>query len=732
MKWSAIVLALAACGDAPAVTGDPPLPGIAAFDPVLTARLTAATLPRIEPFTNRLALETSPYLLQHAHNPVSWYAWGDEAFERARREHKLVLVSIGYSTCHWCHVMEAESFSDEEVAAYVNATYVCIKVDREERPDVDALYMAAVQAMGHSGGWPLNVVVDAERRPVFGATYLGKAQLLGVLRQLRDVADREPERLDETSRQVVAHLSRAQPIAAGAVGPDAVERGARSLARVFDTEAGGFGTGTKFPSPPDLALLLRYHRRTNDADALAMVTFTLERIAAGGIHDHLGGGFHRYATDRHWRVPHFEKMLYDNAQLATLYLEAAQVTGDTELATITRTTLDYILREMSTEDGGFASATDADSRAPDGRLVEGRYFTWTPAEIDAVLGPELGSAMRAFYAVGGPAQVDGRSVLTTPRSVKDLAAVLGMAPEALAPQLEAARAKLLAARSKRPPPLRDDKVLTAWNALAISALARAGFAFRDNTYLDEAMRLAELVVRRARAENGGLYRSVRLGSARAAGTLEDYAYMTAALLDVFGATWEVRFLDEAEKLAAIVDGYFAAPQGGYFATDESGEQLLVRMRPTDDGVQPSGNAVAIDNLLRLAELTGTDRYRERAEKALASFAAELGAERRVPALRAALDRALDTPLEIVIVGASEVEREALLGEVRATFLPHATLVVGTDRQIASLARRVPFVEGKIAKGGRATAYVCERTICKLPVTDRAELAKLLAKVAPLR
>ena len=718
------------------MVGDPLLPGVAVVDPVLVARLAAVTAAHREPahpFTNRLAFETSPYLLQHAHNPVSWNAWGDEPFERARREHKLVLVSVGYSTCHWCHVMEAESFDDTEVAAYLNANFICIKIDREERPDLDAVYMTALLAMKGNGGWPMNMVVDAERRPVFGGTYLSKVQLLGVMRQLRGLQDTDPARLDDTARQLVEGLAREDAQPAGMPAPEVIERGARSLANVFDAESGGFGRGTKFPSPPELELLLRYHRRTGDPDALAMVTFTLEKIAAGGIHDHLAGGFHRYATDRQWLVPHFEKMLYDNAQLAVVFLEAAQITGEPGLAAISRTTLDYVLREMTSPEGGFYSATDADSRAPDGRLVEGWYFTWTPAEVDAVLGAEAGSLARAWFAVGGSAAVDGRSVLHTPRTLADAAATLDLPPAELGVKLEAARAAMLAARANRTAPLRDDKILTAWNGLMISALARAGFAFKDAGYLRAAARAAELVLARLRTPDGGLARSWRAGEARQAGTLEDYALLGAALLDLFEATWEPRWLDAALSIARQLEPRFGDPTaGGFFTTDAGGERLLVRTKPTDDGVQPSGNAVAIEVLLRLAELTGDPAWRAKADQAFSAFGSLLGTESRTPALRGALDRALDTPLEIVIVAPSDLaEAEPLLAEVRSAYLPQRTLVAVTSAQLPALLQRMPMLEGKSALKGLPTAFVCERASCKQPTSRPAELAAQLAKVKPL-
>ncbi len=717
------------------MVGDPWLPGVAVVDPVLVARLAAVTAAHREParpFTNRLAFETSPYLLQHAHNPVSWNAWGDEPFERARREHKLVLVSVGYSTCHWCHVMEAESFDDTEVAAYLNANFLCIKIDREERPDLDAVYMTALLAMKGNGGWPMNLVVDADRRPVFGGTYLSKAQLLDVMRQLRGLLERDPDRLDATARDVIAQLAREEARPSGMPAPELIERGARSLASAFDAEYGGFGRGTKFPSPPDLELLLRYHRRTGDPDALAMVTFTLEKLAAGGIHDHLAGGFHRYATDRQWLVPHFEKMLYDNAQLAVVFLEAAQITGDAELTTISRTTVDYVLREMTSPDGGFYSATDADSRSPEGRLAEGRYFTWTAAEVDAVLGAELGPIARAWFAVGGSASVDGRSVLHTPRTLADAAATSKLSVPELGAKLETARVAMLAARSRRTAPARDDKILTAWNGLMISALARAGFAFKDETYLRSAARAAELVLAKLHRPDGSLLRSWRAGEARQGGTLEDYALFAAALLDLFDVTWDPRWLDAAISTARQLESRFGDPAGGYYITDANGERLLVRTKPTDDGVQPSGNAVAIEVLLRLGELTGDPAWRARADQAFAAFGSVLGSESRTPALRGALDRALDTPLEIVIVAPGDLaEAEPLLAEVRSAFLPQRSLIAVTAAQLPALARRVPMLDGKSALNGLPTAFVCERSSCKQPTSEPAELAAQLAKVTPL-
>jgi uncharacterized protein YyaL (SSP411 family) len=514
---------------------------------------------------------------------------------------------------------------------------------------------------------------------------------------------------------------------------DAIERGARSLARVFDPQSGGFGKGTKFPSPPDLELLLRYFRRTNDPDALAMVTFTLEKIAAGGIHDHLAGGFHRYATDRNWLVPHFEKMLYDNAQLASVFLEAHQISGEEGFGDAARSTLAYLRDEMTSREGGFYSATDADSRTPDGTIAEGYYFTWTPAEIDAVLGPEAGGHARAWYAVGGSAAVDGRSVLHTPRTLADLAATLDIAdPRELALELESSRLLLLRERQKRTAPSRDDKILTAWNGLAISAFAQAGFAYDSDRDVRIAATAADFVLAHLRAPDGGLMRSYRAGRARHAGTLEDYAYLAAGLLDLFEASWDRKWLEAALAIARELDRRFADPAGGYFATDAGGERLLVRDRPTDDGVLPSANAVAIDVMLRLDTLTEDASWRAKADLALGAFGGVLAAETRTPALRGALDRALDTALEIVIVAPADLAAaQPLLAEVRKRYLPNATVIAVTEAQLTALVPLVPMLDGKHALGGVPTAFVCERSACKQPTALAAELGAQLDVTKPL-
>ncbi len=705
MRFAILLLAFA-CGRGEPRSGDPRLPGVDAVDDALTGRLRTASdahgapyhtrnlAPEGTPrFTNRLILETSPYLLQHAHNPMNWYAWGDEPFARARREHKLVLLSIGYSTCHWCHVMEADSFEDEEVARVVNASYISIKVDREERPDLDALYMQAEVALTGSGGWPMTIVADADRRPVFGGTFLPKARLLATLAQ---IAATDRTQLEDVAHRLTEALAREDPRGGSLPGPDAIVRGARGLAASFDPMYAGFGRDHKFPSVPDLELLLRYQRRAHDPTALELVTRTLDAMTAGGIHDHLGGGFHRYSTDRRWLVPHFEKMIYDNAQLAVIYTEAAQITGRDDLGAIARETLDYMLREMVSPAGGFYSATDADSAAPDGAMTEGYYFTWTAAESGLSWDLSLDDA-----AVGERHVIHG------------------------APLDEDTRARLLAIRAHRTPPARDDKILASWNGLAISALAKAGFAFDRADYLRAAARCATFVLGSMRAE-GGLRRSYVAGEARQRGTLDDYAFVIAGLLDLFEATSERRWFDEALALAAQLERRFADPAGGYFTTDAGGEQLWTREKPRDDGAEPSGNAIAIGDLLRLGELTGDPSWRTRAEHALAAF--DLSRDRSSPALRSALDQALDLPAEIVVVAPHDrAEVAALVDEIRKVYQPGRTLVVMTDDAPVQIA----LTEGKHALGGKPTAFVCEATRCKQPTSDPATLALQLAATRSL-
>jgi uncharacterized protein YyaL (SSP411 family) len=683
--------------------------------------------------TNRLINETSPYLLQHAHNPVDWRPWGDEAFEEARRLNKPVFLSIGYSTCHWCHVMEEESFEDEEIAAAMNDLYVSIKVDREERPDVDAIYMTAVQALTGSGGWPMSVWLTPDREPFFGGTYFpprdgargARHGFLTVLRDVHTAYVSDQARVERATAALVGAIrGRMEAAAASAAAPagrppvSLIDDTVTVLKRVFDDRDGGLRRAPKFPSNLPIRLLLRAHARTGDRVALLMAGLTLEKMAAGGMYDQLAGGFHRYSTDARWLVPHFEKMLYDNALLIVAYAEAHQVTGRGDFARVARETLDYLLREMTAPDGGFFSATDADSKRPDGQSEEGAFFVWSEAEIREILGP--GPATDRFiryYGVTAEGNFEGANILAVAAPDEGTYA-------ALAPQ----RAALYAARAKRSPPFRDDKILAAWNGLAISAAAVAGRIFDERRYVDAAVRAATFVLDRMRP-GGRLARSAKDGRPGAAGFLDDYAFVCAGLIDLFEATFEPRWLEEAVALAGDVERLFADPAGGWFMTAEDHERLIAREKPNYDGAEPSGTSVALLNALRLATFTSDDRWRAIADRAFGAIAPTL-TENPLALTEAllALDYASDEAKEIAIVWPRDAGPEAarpLLDLVRRTFLPNHALAAGSEADLPALGKRVAFIADKTAAGGRATAYVCVRGRCELPVHDRDGLALLL-------
>jgi uncharacterized protein YyaL (SSP411 family) len=735
------------------------LPGAEPFDAALASRLAAATagkgpgyVPRTRHkradstprYTNRLVLESSPYLLQHAHNPVSWYPWGEEAFAVARRLGRPVLLSVGYSTCHWCHVMEEESFEDEEIAAYLNAHYVAIKVDREERPDVDAIYMSAVEAVAGSGGWPMTVWLTPEREPFFGGTYFPPRDgvrgapmgFLTLLVRIRQAYDEQPDDVAEAAEQLASYVRRDLLVAPGEgfPGAAALHGAVAVLAERFDEVHGGLAGAPKFPGSLPVRFLLRYHRRTGDARALHMAELTLLRMAAGGMYDHVGGGFHRYATDAAWLVPHFEKMLYDNALLVMAYLEAYQVTGNEDFARVAREILAYVAREMTAPEGGFYSATDADSETPAGHREEGWFFTWTPAEIDGAVGPDLGEIVRATYGVTDAGNFEGRTILSTPRPLAQVAAERGLAQDELGRQMERAKRDLLRARAARPAPLLDDKILAAWNGLMISAHARAALVLGEDVYAARAGRAAAFVLERMRVD-GRLRRSYRGGAAPLPAYLDDYAFLIAGLLDLYEATGALVWLDEAIALERATRAHYADEKdGGYFATSHDHEALLAREKPDQDGALPSGNAVMTLNLLRLHELTQVGAYQERADRLLAWASDKLEAAPTGAAeLLLALDYRLDLPREVVIVTpGARATAAPLLAVLARSFLPNRVVVVAVEGEhAAAVAHRVPLLEDKRARGGKPTAYVCERGACELPTSDPQVLAKQLRKTRPL-
>jgi len=675
---------------------------------------------------NRLARETSPYLLQHAHNPVDWHPWGDEAFAAARAAGKPVLLSIGYSACHWCHVMERESFENPAIARLMNELFVNVKVDREERPDVDDVYMKAVQLLTGHGGWPLTVFLTPERKPFHGGTYFPPTDrhgLPGFPRVLEAVARAYRERPDDVARaveQLLAGIGRMEPSgpAAAALDPALPRRAAEGLLAHVDRVYGGLGGAPKFPHPQAFRLFLRQFRAGGNEEYLDAVRVTCERMAAGGVYDQVGGGFHRYTVDARWLVPHFEKMLYDNAQLARLYLEAFLVTGDPALRRVAEETLDYVLRDLRHPGGGFFTATDADSEGE-----EGRYFLWTPAEVAAVVGPEDAELVCRYWDVTAEGNFEGRSIPHPVAPLAEVGARLGRSPEQAAAAVARARSRLLEARARRVPPLRDEKIIAGWNGLTIGALAEAGRVLGEPRFVTAAVRAADFVWRELR-DGTTLLHAWAAGRARHPGYLDDHAFLAGALVDLYEATGERAHLDRAVALAAALDARFHdATAGGFFFTPHDAEPLVARSKPGADGALPGGNAAAALALLRLHHLTGEEWMRSRAEEVLRLFHE---AAARNPFAYATYLEALELwaegPTEVVVIGRRDAaDTRALRAAVAAAYLPRRVLVVvePDEENPPAPARERPAV------GGRATAYVCRRFTCSAPVTDPAALRALL-------
>ncbi len=719
------------------------LPGAGTFPAELRRRLDAAvvergtaSVPRTRhrnpdgspKYVNRLILEDSPYLQQHAHNPVDWYPWGDEAFAAARAEGKPVLLSIGYSTCHWCHVMEEESFDDEMIAELLNRSYVAVKVDRERRPDLDGIYLAAVQALtGGGGGWPMTLWLTPDRKPFYAGTYFpprdgDRGVAVGFASLLVAVAEtygKEPGRAAAAADEVVRAIEGAIAPRPSALARDrlaAILSGAASrYAARFDEAHGGFGGAPKFPEPLALQFLLQEAHRSGDRSSLSRVTKTLERMAEGGIRDHLGGGFHRYSTDRRWLVPHFEKMLYDNALLAITYLEAFQATGNEAFGEVAREILRYVAREMTAPGGGFYSATDADSEGE-----EGKFFLWMPSEVAAVLGAERAGWFNARYGVMEAGSIAGKSVLRLAETPQSVATRAGKTEAEITRALEEDRGRLHEARARRVPPFRDTKILVSWNGLMISAYARAAQTLGAPEYADRAVRAATFVLGEM-SSDGRLRRSHWQGRASGTAYLDDVAFLEQGLLDLYEATFDPRWLREATLLQGSLDQHFRdSAGGGYFLTPSDGEAVLVREKPGADGAEPSGNSVALRNCLRLSELTGDDRYRRRAEEILAAFGSVIErSPTAAPNLLSGVSFLIAVPKEIVVVKRNPRDSaEPMLAVLRKTFLPNRVLVVATEgADLEEQRKLVPLLEGKTALEGKVTAYVCERRVCKLPTTS---------------
>jgi uncharacterized protein YyaL (SSP411 family) len=684
---------------------------------------------------NRLAGETSPYLLQHKDNPVDWHPWGPEALAKARELDRPIFLSIGYAACHWCHVMEHESFEDERVAQLMNEAFVNVKVDREERPDLDEIYMSAVQLMTQHGGWPMSVWLTPELQPFFAGTYFppedryGQPGFARVLQHVDTLWKTRREEVRKASAELTKEIARHVRVepATGEVTLALTDRfTAQSAARfdeVFGGWAGGGANAPKFPHPMELSLLLRLHARKQESQALAMVEKTLEHMARGGMYDHLGGGFHRYSTDRQWLVPHFEKMLYDNAQLARVYAEAHLHTGSAFYADVARETCDYLLREMRSPEGGFWSTQDADSEGE-----EGKFFVWSLAEFERVAGPDAEAAALWFGVTQG-GNWEGTNILTTPKTPAQAAALLKRPEREVRDSIEAARRALLAARERRIKPGLDDKCLAAWNGLAISAFARCSVALAEPRYLDAATGAAEFVWTRLRTENGRLLRSWRRGEAKLMAYLEDYAFMIEGLLDLFEAGGDPVWLARALELERIaVARFLDRDAGGFFFTADDHEELVTRAKQALESSIPSGNAVMALVELRLAALTGEDAHRETAVRTLSVFRLQM--ERYGPALSgmlSAVEFLFADPPEVVVTGPAGDPGVARLAEhVRRRFPPHHALLVATDATHSALAELTALLAGR-PPGAEALAYVCRRGACQAPVRTVADLAGALGR-----
>jgi uncharacterized protein YyaL (SSP411 family) len=692
---------------------------------------------------NRLIAEKSPYLLQHAQNPVDWYPWGSEAFERAQKENKPIFLSIGYSTCHWCHVMGKESFEDPEVARVLNETFVCIKVDREERPDIDNTYMTVCQMMSGSGGWPLTIIMTPDKKPFFATTYIPKETRFGrigmkeIVPSIKALWEGRRDELLTSAAQIVTALEQIESEAQGSLGSELAESTLKKaydqLARSFDAQNGGFGTAPKFPTPHNLMFLLRYWKRFGDKHALAMVETTLEAMRRGGIYDHVGFGFHRYSTDSRWFLPHFEKMLYDQALLAMSYVEAYQATdGKGAYEQTAREIFSYVLRDMTNREGGFYSAEDADSEGE-----EGRFYLWTLVEMERILSPEEADLTATVFTMKkngnfvdeGTGRETGKNILVLKKPLAAIASDLAIPTKGLAQRLEGARTKLFEARSKRVHPHKDDKILTDWNGLMIAALAKGAQAFDEPLYADAARRAADFILANMIDAKGRLSHRYRDGEAAIGAFLDDYAFLTWGLIEVYETTFESSYLQRALDLNAVMlEHFWDGEGGGFYFTADDVDRVLVRKKEIYDGAVPAGNSVAMLNLLRLARLTGHQEYEEKAAALSRAFADSItqspGAHTQ---LLIALDLAHGPSYEVVIVGDPQAgDTKAMVRSLMKAFVPNKVVILlPTNEEARAIIRLAGFTKDLRSLDGKATAYVCRAFRCELPATDVHQMLSLL-------
>ena len=683
-----------------------------------------------EAHTNRLIHEKSPYLLQHAHNPVDWYPWGEEAFEKAEREDKPIFLSIGYSTCHWCHVMEHESFEDAEVAALMNEAFVSIKVDREERPDIDHIYMTVCQMLTQHGGWPLTIIMTPDRKPFFAGTYfpkngrLGRMGMMDLVPRIQEVWETKRDDVLQSAQQITSSLQQASEDTSGAaLGPAALENSYRQFVNRFDSEHGGFGTAPKFPTPHNLLFLLRYWKRSGELHALRMVETTLQTMRRGGVYDHVGFGFHRYSTDSRWLLPHFEKMLYDQALLAMAYTETYQATGKGEYAQTAREILTYVLRDMTAAEGGFYSAEDADSEGE-----EGKFYVWTEEELRQTL--DDGDADFVIQMFNTKKEGNFSEEATGHRTGGN---ILHLMEDTREPdsdrRWETIRQKLFDVREGRIHPYKDDKVLTDWNGLMIAALAKAAQTLQAPEYAEAAERAASFLLGTLRDSKGRLLHRYRDGEAALQAHADDYAFLIWGLLELYEATFTVSYLESAIELNdQFLEHYWDDEDDGFYFTADDAEELLVRHKESYDGAIPAANSVAALNLLRLARITARTDLEEKAVAVGQAFSANV---QRMPSAHTlmlmAVDFGLGPSYEVVIAGNPEAEdTQQMLAQLHSTYIPNKVVLLRSEQDPKSLTQLASFTEFQTSLDGKATAYVCLNYACKLPTTDPEQMLALLA------
>ena len=686
---------------------------------------------------NRLANEKSPYLLQHAQNPVDWYPWGEEAFEKAAKEDKPIFLSIGYSTCHWCHVMEKESFEDEEVARLLNKKFVSIKVDREERPDIDSIYMKTCMLITGSGGWPLTIIVTPQKQPFFAGTYFPKNSrggMIGLVDLLRNVAelwDKDRSKLIATAKKVTEYLTnyvkakQQKEELTETVLDEAFIR----LLDSFDRTSAGFGTSPKFPSPHNLMFLLRYWKRKGRREALEMVEKTIQKMRLGGIFDQVGFGFHRYSTDAKWLVPHFEKMLYDQAMTSIAYIEAYQATGKKEYRKTAEEIFQYVLRDMTNPDGGFFSAEDADSEGQ-----EGKFYVWTETEITESLDENINLIIRVLniskegnYYDEVHQRKTEKNILHFKKPLQELTLDLGMSFEELTGILEKARRKLFKVRKKRVHPLKDDKILTDWNGLMIAALAKGGRAFNSQKYVEIAEKAVEFILRKLQTRDGRLLHRYKDGEVTIHENLDDYAFLVWGLIELYEATFKIEYLEEALRLQDdMIDHFWDTENGGFFFTPDDTEKLLIRSKEVRDGAIPSGNSIAFLNLIRLARMTGKARYEEKASALTEAFSGHAeGIPFQNTMFLTALDFLIGPAYEIVIVGnLQSKDTKNMLQAISRNFVPNKVLLFKQEDDprlgnLADFTRRMNKIDGK------TTAYICKNLVCNKPTTNMEKVLEYL-------